>query len=144
MRDEGATIEDVFAVLKPWAAARWKKYANSSLVGKLQEKMSEQELNYQAWDEISFREGLTRQPKQKPMFELYCMKYAGDPTQDPVQLLKMLPSPQRPKPKGVSVNNTPPVAMPPSSVISLLTDEVLDYSEEKENAKSKSMRAISL
>lgn len=131
MRDSGATLEDVFSQLKKWATqnSEWEKYAGTDLQTELQSRLANDEEEYQCWQEVSERMDNPRGAGPKPMYQLHCMKYAGNPSQDPRDLLKLLPSPVKRKSPSVQgpSSSRPEEAMP---LTSLYSDEELDTDAE--------------
>ncbi len=99
MRDRGATIEEVFGALKLWKSKQWKKFEGRDLLVALDKRLTDDQQNYESWRQVSYILGGDQSAKPA-MNQLYSMKYARDPKEDPkslLQALASLPSPVKPK-----------------------------------------------
>lgn len=125
MRQNGATLEEVFATLKEWTKENWREHQENDFIAHLESKLSDEHAEYLAWVEVHIREGDFQAPL-KPMYQLFARKNYQGETSTPHELLKAMPSPQKPKPKATFTTN---VATTP---ISLFTTETLPPDEEIE------------
>lgn len=94
-----ATVENTFNALKCWAKEEWKPYDNTDLSNALWARLEQDLETFQTWQKISDLERNRLYSLPQPMYKLYCMKFCGDPSQDPNEILTSLTSPQKPKRK---------------------------------------------
>ncbi len=97
MSDRENTATNVFEKLKAWAEIEWKPYEGTDFIKALIHKLEEDEKKYQLWQLVSEYENNNPIVDVKPMYQLHCMKYAGDPAQPPQDLLAKYCSPQKRK-----------------------------------------------
>lgn len=90
------TVENVFNGVRSWVKKHYANFKEKDLYDKLVGKLQQEEEAFKKWEEISHRildNAHTYRTYQPLMRDLYTMKYAGDPNQDPQELLSQLPKP---------------------------------------------------
>ncbi|MBI2790647.1 MAG: hypothetical protein HYX61_01700 [Gammaproteobacteria bacterium] len=133
MRNRGATIEVVFKALQKWAQDLWKSYQETDFHAALTQKLQEDKATYECWEQIGDLTTITTGPR--PLYQLHCMKYAGNPMQDPRDLLKQISSPMKPKASSRVLSTQIPLhSEPVSHPVTLLCtgsleDEALNLPE---------------
>lgn len=148
MRNRGATIEVVFKELQKWSQTFWKSYQKTDFHAALTQKLEEDRETYACWEQIDIlttgRTGIHR-----PLYQLHCMKYGGDPKQDPRDLLKQMSSPIKPKVSSRVLSTQMPLhSEPVSHPVSLVCtetfqDEALDLPETtKTNMNDRKFNAL--
>jgi hypothetical protein len=140
---QNRSVKKVFEALNIWVDKECEDFKDMDLYQTLQAKLKKQQDEFKIWEEASHRlfdKSNTYRTYEVPMWKLYQMRFAGDPKQDPRELLARLPKPmplspvkQKPQP-AVSVEQTPallPAATQPSivSIPDLTTDEKLSWSD---------------
>jgi hypothetical protein len=126
MRENGATIEEVFTALKEWTKINWQQHQENDFINHLQTMLSQEYEEYLAWIDVRIYEGDVL-ASQKPMYHLFSrIKYEKDNT-DPHALLKAIASPRKPHAKAVVATTPVPLL---HSLEQLEDEEVL---EDKEN-----------
>lgn len=90
------TVENVFNGVRDWVEKNYTSFKDKDLYGELVKRLKSEEETFKVWEEASHRISDTQETYRtyKPlMCNLYTMKYAGDPHQDPRALLAELPKP---------------------------------------------------
>lgn len=96
MKLRNGTVENVFNGVRAWMKKNYATFNEKDLYCELVGKLQQEEETFKVWEEVSHRildAPQTYRTYQPLMRNLYTMKYAGDPNQDPKALLKQLPQP---------------------------------------------------
>lgn len=139
------TVNNVFPGVRTWAEKNYASFQGKDLYNELLGQLKKEEDTYKVWEEVSHRIHDTQEKYrtyQPLMQNLYTMKYAGDPNQDPRDLLVQLPKPHQLPRSPVKSNKTSSVTSCTEIAINALVCTEEEIAQLEKDSASKILQRL--